>query len=350
MPEHQHVHVEISMTSILKVILTVISFVLLYLLKDILIVFLFAIIIASAISPFTNWLESKGVPRLLGVLLLYLAVFGLGALTVSLVIPYVSNDLTQLTGVLPKILESVSSSLDTVQQGSPKYFDFINEIQNMLDVIASSLQQFSQSAFGVIVSVFGGLFSFMAIVIISFYLSVQKNGIELFLSSVVPHKYEKYAVDLWRRAELQVGRWLQGQLLLALVVGLVVYVGLAIMGVKFALFLGLLAMVMEIVPVAGPVLAAIPGVGLAFLESPSLGLWVLIFYIVVQQLENHILVPLVLGKTIGLNPVVVIMALMVGGNLAGISGAILAVPIATIIVEVIDDMARHKALTRSTSA
>ena len=111
--------------------------------------------------------------------------------------------------------------------------------------------------------------------------------------------------------------------------------------------LGILSMVLEIVPVAGPVLAAIPGVSLAFLQDPSLGLWVLIFYTAVQQFEGHVLTPIVLGKTIGLNPVVVILALLIGAKLAGMAGIIIGVPIATVLVEVIDSVARHRESRRT---
>ncbi|MEK7125058.1 MAG: AI-2E family transporter [Patescibacteria group bacterium] len=342
-----HLHIEISSGSILRAIALILFFVLLYLLKDILVVLLFAIIIASAVSPFANWLESKKFPRLLSVLMLYLMIFGAVILLVSLVVPFVSSDLVQLTSIFPKIVDKVSSSLDVVQQGSPRYFDFLSEVQNLLDLFSNYLQQISQSAISLLISVFGGMFSFVAIIVISFYLSVMKKGVEAFLESVVPRRYEDYAVDLWQRAETKVGRWLQGQLLLALVVGLVVYVGLSLMGMKFALVFGMLAMLLEIVPVAGPVLAAIPAIFLAFIENPTLGIWVLVFYIVVQQLENHILVPIVLGKTTGLNPVVVIIALLVGANLAGIAGAILSVPLATVLVEVLDDIAKHKEMMHS---
>jgi predicted PurR-regulated permease PerM len=314
-----------------------------YLLRDVIVIFLFAIVVASAVTPFVNWLEKKRLPRLLSGILLYLVFFGLVAFVSSLVLPSISRDLSQLTEVLPRIVEQLTTSLDVVQQESSKYFDFVSEIQNLLDVLTSYLQQFSRSALSLIIGVFGGVFSFAAIIVISFYLTVMRKGIETFLQSVVPGQYEKYAVDLWKRTEIKVGRWLQGQLLLALVVGLVVYVGLSLFNVKFALVFGLLAMVLEIVPVAGPVLAAVPAVILAFLQAPILGVWVLIFYIMVQQLENHILVPIVLGKSTGLNPVVVIMALLIGGKLAGIPGAILAVPVATVLVELLEDTARRKA-------
>lgn len=347
MAEQNHVHVEISIASVFRVLLILLFFVLLYVLQDIVIVLLFAIILASAIAPFASWLERKGLARLWGVLLLYLVVFGLIGLVFSMIIPFASQELSQLTVVFPKIVERLSSSLDSVQQGAPKYFDFVSEIQNMLDSFSNYLQEFAQSSVGFIVSIFGGIFSFVAIIVISFYLSVMKKGVESFLSSVVPEKYEAYAIDLWKRAEIKVGRWLQGQLLLGLIVGLLVYVGLSLMHVKFALVFGIISMILEIVPVAGPVLAAIPAIALAFLQQPSLGIWVLVFYVAVQQIENHLLVPLVLGKTLGLNPVVVILALLIGAKLAGLAGAVLGVPVATVIVEILDDMARHKESRRA---
>ncbi|MDP3697703.1 MAG: AI-2E family transporter [Candidatus Taylorbacteria bacterium] len=340
--DNQHTHVHISTGTILRGLLLVLFFVFLYILKDVIIIFLFAIIIASAMTPFANWLDSKGFPRLLGVLILYLALFGIIIFVLSLVVPYIADEISQLSTTLPKVVERVSTSLENVQQGSPQYFDFVSEVQNILDTFSIYLQQSSQSVISIVVSVFGGVMSFVAVVIIAFYLSVMKRGIESFIESVMPASHEAYIMDLWKRSEMKVGRWIQGQLLLALIVGLTVYIGLSLMGIKYALVLGILAMMFEIVPIVGPVLAAIPAVFLAFLQDPGLGLWVLVFYIVMQQLENHLLVPVVLGKTTGLNPVVVIMALLIGNQMAGIPGMILSVPIATVIVEILEDLAKHK--------
>lgn len=340
--------VDISTASVFRGLLVMVLFVLLYLISDVLIILLFGIVIASAVSPFVAWFEQRRVPRLVAVVLLYLLVFALGVVLSTLVIPSVSSDISSLATYLPKVTQQISTSLDTVQQGAPKYFDFVSEIQNILEVMTGYLQQFSQSALNLVITAFGGVFSFVAILVISFYLSIQKKGIENFLSAVVPERYEDYIVDLWKRVEVKVGLWLQGQMLLALIMGLMVYVGLSLLQVKFALLFALLAMVLEIMPVAGPVLAAIPAILMAFLQDPSLGLWTLVFYVATQQFENHVLVPLVIGKTIGLNPVVVIIAIMTGFQLAGIAGGILGVPVATIIVEMLDDMARLKISRRST--
>jgi len=345
----ERVQLEIASGTIIKAILLILFFVFLYILKDVVIIFLFALVIASGISPFANWLDERGFPRVVGVLALYMIILGLAVFVLSLVVPYISDDINRLISVLPKVVESVSSSLDIAQKSSPQYLDFLGEIQNILSSFSSYLQQASQSVVGLIVSVFGGLFSFVAILIISFYLSVTRKGVETFLGSVIPEKYESYVISLWKRTEIKVGKWLQGQMLLGLIVGLAVYVGLSLLHVKFALLLSLLMMVLELVPMVGPIVSAIPAVILAFLQAPILGFWVLVLYVVVQQLENHILVPIILGRTLNLNPVVILIALLVGQTLAGIPGMILAVPISTIIVEMFDDVAKQKESRRTSS-
>lgn len=339
--------VDISTGSVFRAMLVILGFGVLYLLSEVVLILLFSIVIASAVSPFATWLSKRGVPRILGVLSLYLMVLAIGVVLSSLVLPSVLSELSSLTSLLPRLTMQISDSLDTVQQGSPKYFDFVAELQNILELLSGYLQQFSQSALNLLAGAFGGVFAFVSIVVISFYLSVMKGGIQSFLSAVVPERYEEYVIDLWHRVEIKVGLWLQGQLLLALIVGLLVFIGLSLLGVKFALVFAILAMMLEIIPIAGPVLAAIPAILMAFVQEPILGLWVLIMWTVIQQAENHILVPLVLGKTTGLNPVVVILAILIGWQLAGVAGALVGVPVATIFVELLDDMARFKSSRRA---
>ena len=341
MAEHQTL--DISATAIFKVAFTILALAFLYLVRNVLVILFFAIIIASAITPFANWLEQKRIPRLLGVLLLYLTFFGLIVFFLSLIVPVISSELSQLTQALPEFISNISGALEKAQQTTTtRYFDFFSEIQNLLDSFSQFLQVSSGSALNLIINVFGGLLSFFAIIVISFYLSVMKQGVAGFIRSVLPTKYEDYIISLWKRAEHKVGRWLQGQLLLALSVGLIVFVGLSLLKIKYALLLGIVAMILEIVPIVGPVISAIPGVVLAFAQSPMLGIWVIVFYVAVQQIESHILTPLVLGKTLGLNPVTVIIALLVGGTLGGIIGILLSVPVAVIVVEIFDDLAKQK--------
>lgn len=340
---HQTVFYDLSFYTLIKIASVLLFFVFLYFVRDIIIILLFAIVIASGVAPFASWLDQKRLPRLLGVLFLYLAIFAAALFLLSLVVPFVTSEINQLIKDLPNFITRVSSSLERAQESSSgRYLDLFSEIQNLLDSFASYLQASSQSAFSLVISIFGGLFSFLAIIVLSFYLAVTRRGIESFIRSIIPREYETRFLNVWQRSEKKVGRWLQGQLLLALIVGLAVYITLSLMGVKFALLLGILAMILELIPTVGPVLAAVPAVILAFTQSPGLALWVVLAYLIIQQLENHILVPLVLGRTVGLHPVVVILALLIGYKLAGVSGMILSVPVAAIIVEIIDEFSIHR--------
>ncbi|MEK7583363.1 MAG: AI-2E family transporter [Patescibacteria group bacterium] len=331
---------DIKTGTIIKVVVVLLALVFLYLLRDVIVILFFAIVIASAVHPFVNWLEEKRIPRLISVMFFYLVLASLLVLFFTLVIPIAAFEVNQLAQTLPKFFSGLSTALEGAQTSG--YSNFVVTLQNALDSSSQFLQISSGSVLNFMVGIFGGMVSFIAILVISFYLSVMRQGVPDFMRSILPDAYEKYVIGLWRRAENKVGRWFQGQLLLALVVGLIVFVGLSLFHVKYALLLGIVAMVFELVPVAGPVMAAIPAILLAFSQSPSLGIWVTLFYIVMQQAESHLLAPLILGKTVGLHPVTVVVALLIGAKLAGILGILLAVPAAVIIVEVLDDMTAQR--------
>lgn len=162
------------------------------------------------------------------------------------------------------------------------------------------------------------------------------------MTALIPIQYRDYLLDLWERAQKKLGRWLQGQLFLSLIIGAMVYLGLYFLGIKFALILAVLAGIFELFPYIGSVIAAVPAVILGFLQSPLLGLWVIIFYLIVHQVEGHIISPLVIGKVVGLNPIVVIIALLIGGKLGGAFGIILAVPLAAVFAEILRDLIKRR--------
>ena len=178
---------------------------------------------------------------------------------------------------------------------------------------------------------------------ISFYLSVQEHGIENFLRIVTPLEHEAYILDLWQRSQRKLGRWFQGQILLGVLVGVMVFLGLTILNIKYAISLAILAAIFEIIPVFGPIMAAIPAVVIAFIQAPLSGLMVLGLFIIVQQFENHLIYPLVVRKTIGVPPLLVVISLVIGGTLGGFYGIILSVPTAAVLVEFLNDIASRKA-------
>jgi len=343
-----NINITISSGTILKAILIVLLFVLLYMLRDLVLVLLTAVVIASSIEPATRWLGKYKIPRIPAVLFMYLFVIGLFAGLLYFFIPPILNEASGLVSSIPQYVESIKlySPVDNLGlSGADGLVGGISESISLKDAVVN-LQKMATSlsggAFQTVSSIFGGVFSFILIIIISFYFSVQERGIENFLQIITPVKHEKYVVDLWKRSQAKIGKWMQGQLLLGVLIGILVYLGLTVLGVEYAMTLALLAAIAELIPVFGPILAAVPAVALGFMDSVTLGFMVAGFYVIIQQFENHLIYPLVVRKVVGVPPLLVILSLIVGAKLAGFLGIILSVPIAAAIIEFTDDIQKEK--------
>lgn len=334
--------ISISPGTIFRIIFIILALIFLYLIRDVIIIFIFALIVASAIAPAVNLLEKIKIPRVIGALLVYIIVIGLLGLLISLVVPSVARDIKELSSNLPNYIENLSTKFESIQRASLKHQEIINQFQKFLAGIGDLLRKSASNLFSVAINIFGGIFSLLIVLIISFYLSVQKKGVQHVLTAIIPHEHRDYILSLWERSQRKLGRWLQGQLFLGIIVGVLVYIGLSLLNIKFALLLAILAGILEIFPYIGPVLAAIPAIILGFFQAPILGLWVFILYLIVQQIENYVFVPLVIGRIVKLNPVAVILALLIGGKLGGIPGMILAVPITAVLAEFLRDLIRKK--------
>ena len=334
--------ISISTGTILKIIFILVVVFLLYLLLDLVLIILTSVVIASAVEPLTRWLVHYRLPRVLAVLLIYLLSFVAVVGFLYYFVPPLFVDVTQLTFSLPQVedvpaldrfgpLRELTSSLLPV-----------GTFNNLLTDLQAMLANFNAGTFTTASTVFGGAFSFIIILVLSFYLAVQDRGIENFLRIIVPLRHEAYILDLWRRSQYKIGQWMKGQLLLGLIVGVLVYLGLTILGVPYALVLAILAALFELIPYFGPILSAIPAILLAFTVSPTIGLMTIGLYIIIQQFENHLIYPLVVKNIVGVPAIIVIIALLVGGQLAGFLGIILAVPLATVIMELAHDAERKK--------
>jgi predicted PurR-regulated permease PerM len=176
----------------------------------------------------------------------------------------------------------------------------------------------------------------------TFYLAVYDNTMKKSTRALFPAQYQPYFMHLVNRMQDKIGLWLRGQLLLSFIIFIMCLLGLSIFGVKYAWVLALFAGIVEIIPYLGPFIGAVPAVFIAFTQSPELGVIVLVLYILIQQLENYLIVPLVMKKAVGLNPVVVIIAMMVGSQVAGIPGIILAVPVTTALGVIVGDILKHR--------
>jgi len=342
MPKAKPQTIIISPSTIFRIIFIILLLVFLYLILDVIVIFIFALIIASAIAPLVNLLGKLKIPRVIGALLIYIIVIGGLGFLISLTIPSVAKEIKDLSSNLPNYIEFLSDKFESIQNASSKYQDIIIQFQKFLAGTGDLLRKSASNLFSTAVNIFGGIFSLFLILVISFYLSVQKKGVQRVLTSLAPREHRDYLLSLWERSQKKLGRWLQGQLFLGVIIGVLVYVGLSLLNVKFALLLAVLAGILEIFPYIGPVIAAIPAIILGFLQAPILGLWILILYIVIQQMENHLIVPLVIGKIVKLNPVAVILALLIGIKLGGIPGMILAVPITAVLAEFFRDLIKRR--------
>lgn len=332
--------IEVSYKTFVKFFLILIGFALLYALGNIILAVLLAVVIASALEPAMEWFERNRVPRVLGAIAVYLAIFFLFFGIVYMAFPPLFEEVQGFFKTYPMQERKLLRELDRMNA------TFLSSlITENIDVVlngAGGIGKLGGGVFQFTSNIFGGVFSAIIVVVLSFYLITQERGIENFLRLVVPLEYEEYAIDLWTRSQKKMGQWLRAQFLLAALIGLMAYLGLTILGVKYALLLGLFAAVFEIIPIVGPILAAAPAVFVAFLQKPLLGLITVAMYVLIQQMESHLIVPVVMRKAVGLNPLIVIISLLVGAQLGGIIGIFLAVPIAAVLVEFVVDIDKRK--------
>lgn len=343
MPPETHINSrwDISNSTILRVFVAVVLFFLLYQLRDVIVLVLFSVVLASAMEPAIRWFQNHRVPRILAALIIFVAALAVVAFAVYLVVPLLAEDFAGFTLSYPGFERQVLRGFENI--GNIPFVDFIREnARNLLSQPQQYIAGFSGGVFSFTTDFFGGIFSFVIVVVISFYLAARDKGIEDFIQLVVPLRYEAYALDLWARSQKKMGQWLRGQLLLGALVGALIYLGLTLLQIKYALVFAFITAILELVPIVGPILAAIPATLIAFIQSPFLALMVIILYVVVQQLESHLIVPIVMKSTIGISPIIVIISLLVGAKLAGIFGLLLAVPVASVVVELVNDLDKKK--------
>jgi predicted PurR-regulated permease PerM len=341
--EDRNFHVSISAGTILKTIGILALAWLLFVLRDVVLIVLTAIVISSAVEPGVRAMVRRNIPRIIAVILIYALLFGLFFLLFYFFFPTVLEDFATFMSLLPTYFEAFTRSgafetyssilglpsPDTISQA-----DFREGLRSMFDFGAPGSDAFSAAS-----SILGGLLSGVLIIVFSFYFALQETGVDDFLRIVTPNRYQGYVQGLWRRSQHKIGLWMQGQLILAVLIGVLVYLSLMILGVPHALVLALIAGLFEIIPVFGPILAAIPAVVIAFVSGGAFfGLAVAGVYALIQQFENHLIYPQVVTRVVGVPPLLVILALIVGAELAGVLGVILSVPLAATLQELIRDI------------
>ncbi len=343
----KHINVSITPGAVIKTILIIVAAYVVWLLRDLLLLILTAIVIASAIEPGVVWIIRRKIPRILAVLFMYLAVFGSLFSIVYFFFPPILADANQFFASVPQYLNTINipTSLTGVSNSTAQLIAQ-DQSQSILSTVAVFQQAFtsgSAGAFRLVATFFGGIFSLFLVIVLSFYFALQETGVEDFLRLIAPEKHEAYVVNLWGRAKKKIGLWMQGQILLSVIVGVLVSLGLFIMGVPYALLLGIFTAIAELVPIFGSLVAGTAAVVVAFSTGGvPLAFIVAGLYVIVNQFETNLIYPLVVKKVIGIPPLLVIIALIAGGEVAGFLGVLLSVPVAAAAQEFFSDLDRGK--------
>ncbi len=319
--------------------------ILLFLIRDLVLVILASIVIASAIEPVAEWSRKRGLPRLPAILGVYILLAVLFAGVFYFLILPLLDELSMFIAQFPQYAESLSGG--SIFGGASQLIS----VGNVVHGINSLLASFSQGAFSSASFIFGGVFSFILTVVLSFYLAVQEDGVGKFLQLVTPPQNERYVSNLWARSRKKIALWMQGQILLAAIIASLVYLGLLLVGLPHALLLATAAGLFEIVPLFGPIIAAIPAVLVGFTAGGmSEALLIAGLFLIVHQFENQLIYPLVVKKVVGVPPMVSIIALLIGFQLAGFLGILISVPLAAILMEYLSDLHREKVRLNEASA
>ena len=364
---NKNLNINISAGLIIKTLVILLVAFLVYQLLDLVLVVLTAIVIASAVEPIIRWFSHYKVKRLFAVIITYVCVVLVFSGLLYFFVPPVLEEASSLLSNAPKYLDSITlwnplndSKLTTTSKVAGGLSTGLNSGKQIIGDLTSGAVNFtalgdlinkfknlttsaSDNVVSIATNIFGGALSFILIIVLSFYLTVEEGGVEKFLKIITPLKNENYVIDLWKRSQKKIGYWMQGQLVLGILVGVLVYLGLMILGVQNALILAVLAGVLEIIPYFGPILSSIPAILFGFTGGGvSMGLLVLGLFIIIQQFENHLIYPLVVKKVVGVSPIVVILALIVGAKFAGFLGILLSVPVTSALMEFIDDFQKDK--------
>jgi predicted PurR-regulated permease PerM len=310
-----------------------------------------AVILAAGMKPLVDRLTARELrrqgwwtpPRGMVVLVVYVLMITLVSSASGLILQVVIVELQNLVNGIPvyapRIVSGVNDLLDLIPGGRDLVADF--DIAGQLSGIVSQIFGVVGQAvfvFQRLIGLLSGLLDVLMILLLALYITTDGPRIGRYLRAFLPPDRHEQSSRITSRIFIRLGGWVSGQLLLCVIIGFMSWVGLVLIGVPYAVVLALIAGIMEAVPNIGPIIAAVPAIIVAALYSPWQAVLVLILYLVIQQLENYVIVPRVMSKAVELHPLAVLLALMVGGELMGVLGAVLAVPVTAAISVVVDEI------------
>ena len=317
----KHETVTISTLTILKFVFIGLLLWFLWMIRDILLIFIIAIIISSAMDPLADFLYKHRIPRALSVLFVYVVFLGTIALAGFMLAPPISAQFNEIQNT--DVIQSFTDKIGVYRE-SLSHSSVGQAINNGLKDLATTL---GGTLFATTKGVVSGIMSIGTILVISFYLTIEENGMKNFIRHLAPYKHQAYVMRLVGRIQAKMGAWVLGQLILSAVIFGLVFIGLTILKVKYALVLALVAGLLEIIPFIGPFVSGAIACFFAFLQSPALAVGVIIMWVIAQQLESNVVIPIVMSRSVGLNPILILLGILIGASLGGVLGALIAVPL-----------------------
>lgn len=346
-------NISISTGTMIRGVLVILGLYVAFLLKDILILIIVSIVIASFVEAGVHAMKRYKVSRMVSVPIIFAIAILIILGVFYAFVPIIFRELSDMLALLFKYLPSGTTINKQSIDGATQFVDTISKHASVTDLLLSlknASSALSQGATTVIGSTFGGILNLVLVIVMSFYLSIQEKGIDSFLKILTPVKNEKYVLDLWSRTQRKIGLWFKGQMMLGVIMGTVTFIVLALLGVKYAFLIGLITGIAELIPF-GVIFAAVPAILFAVIDGGVLlGLKVLVFYIIMQNIENYVLGPVVARRMVGVPPLVVLLAFLMGITLAGFWGALIAMPVAVFILEYISDMEKRKIVIITTNS
>lgn len=322
------------------IILLVLLSLFLYEIRSILVVFFVAFLFASALDPSIDYLQKKKIPRGISAILIFIFLFIILGIIISSIVPIIITQIGQLISSLKDFVTNINTEtfndipiLSNFIPYIKQFFESVDfsQIEQSLTLVKDQLANIGGNIWEALKSIGNGLFNIIMALILIYFMIVEEEGIDKFILSLFPEKYAKYITTRVKKAKEKIGYWLRGQLILSLTIGILAFIGFLILGVNYAVTLALIAAVTELIPYLGPIIAWVITVPIAANQSGWLVLSITILFIIIQVLENNLIVPLVMKRAVGLSPIVITFALLVGAHFLQVIGIILSIPVATTI-------------------
>lgn len=320
--------IEISHRTVVFTVLFLISLWFLYFIKDIIFTLFISLLLMTILNPFVRRLTKWRIPRGLSIFLVYMVIVGVVAGAVAVIAPPLVEQTTNFVDSVPVFLKN------------PNISRFINN--QTFEQLFTQLGSVPGQVLKVGVSVFSNILAVISVLILTFYMLLYREKLDDQLGAFFGDEGKAKVGRVLDNIEKSLGGWARGQFLLMVIIGIVIYLGLTILGIPYALPLGVLAGLLEIVPTIGPIVATIPAIIIGLTISPVLGLAVAALVFLVNQTENYFLVPKIMEKSVGVNPIVTLSSLAIGFKLMGVVGAIISVPVVLTLQIVVKEYLHNK--------